>query len=144
MLHLEIARAVPVSMTRATLRSCVMHVLRSTKQARASGELSVAFVGPQRMRTVNRQYHGEDRVTDVLAFPGESREGSEDFGEILICPSHVRAQAERAGEPFRRELLRVFVHGMLHLLGYDHATPSDAERMFGVQEEIIRKQVSRS
>ena len=60
-----------------------------------------------------------------------------EIGEIVICPSYVRQQAKRAGEALRRELSRVIVHGMLHLFGYDHAAPSDAEQMFALQERIV-------
>lgn len=125
---------------------------------------SVAFIGPTRMRKLNRTYHGEDRTTDVLAFPAHSvissgaersREISrrsirdfstrswlgrndEEFGELVLCPAYVRQQAKRAGESFHRELTRVLVHGTLHLLGHDHATPPDAERMFALQEAIVK------
>ena len=94
--------------------------------------LSIAFIAPREMRRLNRTYHGEDRVTDVLAF------GEGDPWELIVCPAYVKAQAKRAGEPFRRELTRVLVHGTLHLLGHDHATPQEAERMFAKQEAIIQ------
>ncbi|MBI4433316.1 rRNA maturation RNase YbeY [Candidatus Uhrbacteria bacterium] len=136
MLQIDVARVVPVSLSDVALRAYAAEVVRVTKTKRqvASRELSVAFVGPQRMRTVNRGYHGEDRVTDVLAFSG----APESFGEILICPAYVRQQAKKAKEPVRREMVRVFVHGVLHLLGYDHAVPEDAERMFRIQEAVVR------
>ncbi|MBI4142746.1 rRNA maturation RNase YbeY, partial [Candidatus Uhrbacteria bacterium] len=126
------------------------------------GAISIAFIGPKRMREINREYHGEDRVTDVLAFSAplvissgaaaksrdlrsvgdfSARRGlgrnDEDLGEIIICPPYVRAYATRSGEPFRRALARVLIHGMLHLLGYDHAKPRDAARMFALQEDIL-------
>lgn len=146
----EIARRVRVPIPDAEVRRIITKVIASAaKQTRGEGlpyrpdrhvgaprndrAMSVAFVSPQEMRRLNRTYHSEDRVTDVLAFGGEG-----ELGELIMCPSYVKAQAKRAGEPFRRELTRVLVHGTLHLLGHDHATPREAERMFGMQEEIVR------
>lgn len=156
-------------MSDAAVRGIVSEVVRRHRQKfsplpfgrgseRGRG-LSVAFVGPAAMRRLNRTYHGEDRVTDVLAFPcgtntrmdtnsqirirgigDHSWIGAvpEDLGELVVCPSHVRANAKRAGEPFRRELARVLVHGTLHLLGYDHRAPQGAETMFSIQEGLVR------
>ncbi|MBI4434922.1 rRNA maturation RNase YbeY [Candidatus Uhrbacteria bacterium] len=120
--------------------------------------ISVAFVGPRRMRELNRTYHGEDRVTDILAFRTKERRTQErrirpiqlssvlqffsspsDLGELILCPPYVRQQAARAGESFRRELTRVLVHGTLHLLGYDHRRPHEAEAMFHLQERLVSK-----
>ena len=101
-------------------------------------EISVALVGPKRIRELNRTYHHEDRVTDVLAFGLHETPGQSQVGELVVCPAYVRAYAKRAHEPLRQSLARVLVHGTLHLLGHDHARPKDAERMFALQEEIMR------
>lgn len=116
----------------------------------AHGEVSVAFVGERRMRELNRTYHGEDRVTDVLAFAGgEARtsrratkrrmvSSERSLGELIICPPDARRNAARAGELVRRELARLIIHGTLHLCGYDHVRARDAERMFTLQEQLVR------
>lgn len=135
----DVARRVRVSVSDAEVRRSIIATMRSVSPQQS---LSVVFVSSREMRRLNRTYHGEDRVTDVLAFPqasGVSAQLSAELGEIVICPAYVKAQAQRAGESFRRELTRVLIHGTLHLLGYDHARPRDAERMFGMQEEIVRK-----
>lgn len=167
MLRVMVASEARGAMSRAAAARIVRTVLQKVGMADRDGELSIAFIGPKRMREINRTYHGEDRVTDVLAFPVDEytngRESTKkrrrdirdisvhsririppDFGEILICPSHVRAQAKRAGEPFRREVSRALIHGALHLVGYDHARPRDAEGMFSLQEKMVHLLSSRA
>ena len=85
-------------------------------------ELSIALVGQSRIRELNKRYRGENRVTDVLAFP--NREIG--LGEIVICPREVKKNAKRFSLIFEKELTRVLIHGILHLLGYDHEK-SDAQ-----------------
>ena len=76
--------------------------------------LSVALVSSRRIKELNRRYRGKNRPTDVLSF----QYGKE--GEIAICLSEVRKNAKRFGLTFKKELERVLIHGVLHLLGYDH------------------------
>jgi probable rRNA maturation factor len=86
---------------------------------RRTAILSVAFIGRDRMRALNARWKGKDRVTDVLAFslagPGEIV-----AGDIYICPWVASREATARGIPLRRELLRLVVHGVLHVLGFDH------------------------
>jgi probable rRNA maturation factor len=86
----------------------------------AEGELGLAFVGPEEMRALKRQHLGEDEVTDVLSFPidgrGEIPDGiPRQLGDVVLCPEVV-------GEAWREPL----VHGLLHLLGYDHGAEMQA------------------
>ncbi len=91
-------------------------------------------VGDRAMRTLNRRYRGKDRTTDVLSFP--FHEGPfagvvpHALGDIVLSlPTAVR-QAREAGEPLGREIDRLLIHGLLHLLGYDHERgPADQRRM---------------
>ncbi len=162
-MSIDVARLVRVPISDAAVRRVVATTVRTIRQRvwrahdsrlTTHDSVSVAFIGPARMRTLNRTYHEEDRVTDVLAFPAGEREETRNskletrnkskgqiskFGELVLCPSYVRRQAARAGEPFRRELTRVLVHGMLHLLGYDHRRPREAEEMFRLQERIVAR-----
>ena len=92
--------------------------------------LSLALVGSGRIRKLNKKYLGKNRVTDVLAFP-ESKVLLEKFkagslqkiqgtGEIVICLREVKKNAKRFKTNFEKELARVLIHGILHLLGYNH------------------------
>lgn len=112
-----------------------------------SYSVRVHFVGTMRMQTLNRTYRGVDRPTDVLSFPLQEDSGffsqeTEDLGDIFLCPLYVIAQAKRYGVSFEQEFFRMVVHGMLHLLGYDHQKKKDAEQMFFVQEQLLTRILS--
>ena len=77
-------------------------------------ELSIALVGQERIKKLNKKYRGKNRATDVLSF---SYDGS---GDIVICLGEVKKNAKRFGTTFKKELAQVLIHGVLHLLGYDH------------------------
>ena len=104
--------------------------------------LSVTFVGRRRIRTLNRAWLGHDRVTDVIAFnlqgaPAHSRTAARSgppvrpsarppvVGDIYICPEVAAASARRHGVSRREELRRLVIHGVLHVLGYDHPRGAD-------------------
>jgi probable rRNA maturation factor len=86
----------------------------------ARGELAVALVSDRRMRTLNRSFRGVDRVTDVLSFPVEAQDGSSALGDIVIATGVAARQAAAAGHALGTELRVLALHGLLHLLGYDH------------------------
>jgi len=97
------------------LKKIVKSVLKDKKQVKE--RLSIALVGRKEIRELNKKYLAKDRVTDVLAFPGDKETG---LGEIVICPEEVKKNAKRFKSVYRKELARVLIHGVLHLLGYDH------------------------
>jgi len=101
--------------------------------------LSVAFVGRDRMRALNARWKGKDRVTDVLAFSLVGPGGMV-AGDIYICPWVAGREAAARGIPLRRELLRLVVHGALHVLGYDHPAGEARIRspMWRRQERYLR------
>lgn len=107
----------------AVVRRAVEMVLR---RERRSADVSVTFLGPRSMRRLNLEFRGRDRPTDVLAFPLEA--GGRLTGDIYICPAVGRQQARRLGIGPREELLRLVVHGTLHVLGYDHPDDSTREK----------------
>ncbi len=92
-------------------------------------EISIALIGEGRMRKINKRYRGKNRVTDVLSFP-EKHIGAEKFithlknfsglGEIVICLREIKKNVRRNSSAYEKELSRVLIHGVLHLLGYDH------------------------
>jgi len=113
-------------------------------------ELSIALIGPGRMREINKRYRGKNRVTDVLAFP-ESRMAKEKFrvgllkkvqglGEIAICLREVKKNSKKFKSSFEQELKRVLIHGLLHLLGYDHEKSEEkAKEMEKKQQHYFSK-----
>jgi len=108
-------------------------------------DLSILLVGPEVMSELHVQWMDEPGPTDVLIFPmDELRPGTEDeetppglLGDIVLCPQVAQAQAETAGHSTLEELLLLTTHGVLHLLGFDHAEPAEEKEMFGIQRDIL-------
>ncbi|MDR0138316.1 rRNA maturation RNase YbeY [Metabacillus idriensis] len=110
-------------------------------------ELSVTFVDNEKIKEINRDYRSKDQVTDVISFAMEEQgEGEVSIvgvdmppvlGDIIISVPRAEEQAEEYGHSFTRELGFLAVHGLLHLLGYDHMTEEDEKKMFGKQKEIL-------
>jgi probable rRNA maturation factor len=108
--------------------------LAKAAPARARGEVTVALVSDARMRTLNRSYRNKDYATDVLSFPAE---GSEYLGDIVIASGVAQRQADDAGHSVSTELKVLALHGLLHLLGYDHET--DEGEMAKVEARLRKK-----
>ncbi|MCA9750713.1 MAG: rRNA maturation RNase YbeY [Gemmatimonadetes bacterium] len=102
------------------------------------GELSLAFVGDTAMRRLNRDYRGKDATTDVLSFSYTDDPHSGDtLGDVFISPAVAAAQAEELACPFDEEVVRLSLHGLLHVLGWTHDTPRDRRRMLDRQEKYL-------
>ena len=109
-------------------------------------ELSVTFVGLDEIHELNREYRGVDRPTDVLSFPQfEDLEeeipevGEICLGDVVICREKAEEQAEEFGHSFERELVYLFTHSVLHLLGYDHMEEDEKKVMRQREEEIMEQ-----
>lgn len=96
------------------------------QEERGSAVVSVAIVGEKRMRALNKTYRKKEYVANVLSFEGEE----EDLGEVVLCARQIRKDAREYGITFREALCRMLVHGLLHLLSYDHeGSKKEAKRM---------------
>lgn len=108
-------------------------------------ELSILFVTSEVMAELNQRWMDEDEPTDVLSFPmDEMRPGHADdepasglLGDIVLCPEVAATQARRAGHSTAEELLLLTTHGILHLLGFDHAEPTAEKEMFDLQRRLL-------
>lgn len=104
-----------------------------------AGEISVTFVPDGEIRALNRRWGGSDRPTDVLAFdlgrPGEL------LGDVYVAPAVAARNAAAHGVPTAQEVLRLVVHGVLHLLGHEHPEGEEryASEMFRLQERVIER-----
>ena len=117
-------------------RAIVTKLLREVSRAlklRGDYHISLAFVSPNEIRKLNKIYRGKDQVTDVLSF----RLATPIFGEVLICYSQAKRQAKEQKHSTRKEIIFLFVHGILHLFGHDHEQKKDAVKMFRLQKQII-------
>ena len=102
----------------------------------AAGSLCVALVSDARIRALNRQYRAADKPTDVLSFPSGPA-GDPSLGDIVIATGVARRQAEAAGHALSTELKVLALHGLLHLLGYDHET--DGGTMARLEQRLRRR-----
>ncbi|WP_210506025.1 rRNA maturation RNase YbeY [Naasia sp. SYSU D00057] len=108
-------------------------------------EVAVVFVDEAAMEQLHVQWMDEPGPTDVLSFPmDELRPGTEDhetpaglLGDIVVCPQVAQLQAEQAGHSLLDEIQLLTAHGLLHLLGFDHAEPEEEREMFGLQRDIL-------
>jgi probable rRNA maturation factor len=109
--------------------------LRVVAPARARGAVTIALVGDAAMRRLNRRFAGNDRATDVLSFPSDAVDGA--LGDIAIATGVARRQARDVGHRYAEELRVLALHGLLHLLGYDHH--GDDGSMARVESRLRRK-----
>ncbi|HXG71530.1 MAG TPA: rRNA maturation RNase YbeY [Gemmatimonadaceae bacterium] len=127
-----------LSVSRVRIREAALAVLRAEKVRDAM--ISVTFLGRAAMSNLNKRYLGHMGATDVISF-GFGKLGPRDavIGDIYICPEIARANAIRAGIAPGEELLRLVVHGTLHVLGHEHPEKGDRSRsaMWRRQERIL-------
>jgi probable rRNA maturation factor len=125
----------------AALARSVLDAMRVHRQA----ELSVVLVDEAAMEQLHLQWMDEPGSTDVLSFPmDELRPGKDDedpepglLGDVVLCPQVAKKQARTAGHSFEEELLLLTTHGILHLLGFDHAEPEEEKEMFALQRKLL-------
>lgn len=127
----------------------LMELTLSTLNLDFSPIVSVSLVDNKYIHKINKKYRGVDRPTDVISFAFLDDEKNKDkifhssqvvvLGDIYISLDKAKEQAEEYQHSLERELSFLFVHGLLHLLGYDHIKKEDEEIMFPLQEEILNK-----
>ncbi len=146
MIDLEIAEAIaphldPGLLERARLPRAAEEALRFAADPGGSS-LTILLTDDEQLRQWNRQFRQIDEPTDVLSFPDgdlDPDRGTIYLGDIAISFPRAAEQAAAAGHPVETELRLLVVHGVLHLLGYDHAEPEDERRMWAAQEEILKR-----
>jgi probable rRNA maturation factor len=134
-------------------RGCVRRIVRQVLKAEEVTppyEVSLVFTDSKKVRQLNRDYRGVDQPTDVLAFYMHQQRGSDcsfalppdgvtHLGEVIIsCPQAVE-QAREQGHSAQRELALLVIHGVLHLLGYDHEESREAKKMRAREKELLEK-----
>ena len=138
----EINDLVNVSFNYEYLDDVIKRVLEHEQVKNAY--FSIIFVDLEEIQKINKEYRGIDRVTDVISFALEDTPDKMDsnirvLGDIYICIPKMIEQAEDYGHSIKRELSFLTVHGLLHLLGYDHMNKEEEKIMFGLQELILNK-----
>jgi probable rRNA maturation factor len=112
--------------------------LQRVAPAAARGSVTVALVSDARIRALNRQYRKKDKPTDVLSFPDGGHKGPDPhLGDVVIATGVAKRQAREAGHSLQTELRVLALHGLLHLLGYDHLQEAEGAAMRAREETIL-------
>lgn len=128
---------VPTDQLRALLEHSLVELKLST-----DCEVNVVFVDEEEMTELHIKWMDEPGPTDVLSFPMDLPESPGDvvtLGDIVIAPTVAAKQAASAGHSTSHEIFILAAHGLLHILGYDHANKEDEKVMFSLQEELVKK-----
>lgn len=142
---IEINNLTQVAVNENLLKKIAQDILKNEKREKFS--LSVALIGPSEIKKLNKRYLKKDKPTDVLAFPQgpDSQRKSlpkelQVLGEVLICPEEVKTNSLELNRSFEQELSRTLIHGILHLLGYNHEeSEKKAEKMDKRQNYYFKK-----
>jgi len=148
-INILVAENLETEIEATALQNVVEKVLLA-ENAPANSEISLVFTGQDEIRELNLRYRGKDSPTDVLSFPlGENTlmdvepfiappDGLLHLGEVIISYPQARLQAAEDGRPVEREIITLIVHGVLHILGYDHEKGgAEEERMLSRQNQLI-------
>jgi len=135
MIHIESTFTFPRKLVERATQAALAHQSQSL-----DSDLTIVLTDDAQLRELNRDYLGIDAPTDVLSFPASESDpetGARYFGDILISMPYAARSAEKAGHPFESEVQLLVVHGVLHLLGHDHAKGDEKARMWKAQNEIL-------
>jgi rRNA maturation RNase YbeY len=134
--HVKTARPWRGVRRSALVNAALVTLARAAPSVR--GDVTVVLTTDRAIRALNRKYRGHDRATDVLSFDiGSGLAKSEPFGDVVISVETARRQAREYDAPLQTELVRLLVHGTLHLCGYDHQERRDAARMHGLTRRLV-------
>jgi len=137
MIHIESEISFPQDLLERAARTTLEHEAQSL-----DSELSIILTDDARLHELNLNYLGVDSPTDVLSFPASETDpetGGHYIGDILISIPRAEAQAAAAGHSLEAEVQLLVVHGVLHVVGHDHAEPEEKARMWKAQAEILER-----
>lgn len=143
-MSVEINNEAGIEIDESVLQRLAIFVLESL-HVHPETEVGVSLVDETAIERLHVEWMNEPGATDVLSFPmDELRPGRPDaqtpaglLGDIVICPQVAQVQAEAAGHDLPTEMNILLAHGMLHLMGFDHATPTEEAEMFGLQRDLV-------
>ncbi|MGR0221612.1 rRNA maturation RNase YbeY [Agromyces sp. ZXT2-6] len=143
-MSIEVNNESAVAVDEAALQRLAVYALDAL-HVHPDAELAIVLVDEGAMEQLHVQWMDEPGPTDVLSFPmDELRPGTEDqpappglLGDVVLCPQVAESQARAAGHDLLDELQLLTAHGILHLLGFDHAEPAEEREMFGLQRDLL-------
>jgi probable rRNA maturation factor len=137
MIHIESEISFPQDLLEGAARAALEHETQSL-----DSELSIILTDDARLHELNLNYLGVDAPTDVLSFPASETDpetGARYIGDILISIPRAQTQANAAGHSLEAEVQLLVIHGVLHLIGHDHAEADEKARMWKAQAEILER-----
>ena len=140
-IHLTLEQPYRARVTPARLRAAARAALKH-QAAPQPAALTLLLTGDETLHALNRDFLGHDHPTDVLSFPSGETDpdtGEHYLGDIAIAYPRARTQAAQGQHPVWAELQLLVVHGVLHLLGHDHAEPEEHARMWAAQAEVLQQ-----
>jgi probable rRNA maturation factor len=147
-MNIELTNLTNFSMDEEILKSLANFALQKLG-IHPDSELSISLVDEDEMSSLHMRWLNETGPTDVLSFPMDELKpesavnGPGILGDIVLCPKFAEAQAKNAGQTLEKEIELLMVHGVLHLLGFDHRESDEKTIMFSQQDEILREWRSR-
>jgi probable rRNA maturation factor len=121
------------------IRSAAIETMQIAS-ASPDSEITIVLTNDEELHRLNQRYLGVDAPTDVLSFPADFIDPDSHnpyLGDVLVSVERARQQAEAQSHSTEQELMLLIVHGVLHLLGHDHAEPAEKERMWALQEQVL-------
>ena len=107
-------------------------------------EFSLVLLGESDIKKINTKYRGKNKPTSVLTFPSKDfqkiyNNGESQLGDVFLCPEYIKKEIKKSRESFKYRLTTLFIHGIMHLLGFDHEKNKDALKMEAMERKIINK-----
>lgn len=114
--------------------------IAAKKEKKIKGEVEIIIVGDSEIKRLNKQFRNKNKVTDVLSFAWQEDKMvvTDVLGQIYVCYPQIKRQAKIWKVTIKEEFSRMLVHGLLHLVGHDHVVEKGAQKMFALQEGIIK------
>lgn len=139
-LHLKIFKDEPMRLPRQRLHRLFESIIEEETEPKWRGAVNLVFTDDSYMKKLNKKYRGKRSATDVLSFNiDDAHEHDSLFGEIYVSAATAKRQAREYGGSVSAEYIRLFCHGMLHLIGYDHAKSKDAAHMRSLERHYMSK-----
>ncbi len=143
MLRFDVVSPLPTGLS-PRLVEIVASTLTKSLHLRSNHLISLRFVSLTIMQDLNLQHRRKDKPTDVLSFATSEEmraltplKTAVEAGDVIICPAYARAEAKRRGMEVQEELVRLIVHGVMHIYGYDHVSEQEEADMFRLQEKVV-------
>ncbi len=139
MISVMINTAVKLPWSKNSLEQIVRLVAQFEK--RVKGEVEINIIGDNEIKKLNNLYRKQNKITDVLSFAWQEDDyvDTDTLGQIYISLPQIKRQSKVWGVTIKEEFTRILVHGLLHLVGYDHQEKADEKKMFTLQENLVEK-----